>query len=204
MVAPPTPARPTDATDRMRAAAEAATQQAAIARMEAKYQAKRRAAQRERDAIARMEARLQEKRRTYVDGRPTSGPGWKILSNPAQPHAELEARAKRLFAAGWHQIPWPQNWIVRWAELRGGLFDVFTIILGLCIAEHRLILISERNNRARSEQAVDETSVHELVHALHGREEAHGERFATTLSRVKEFLFPNPEATVAGRAGGAP
>jgi SprT-like family len=194
---------PTDRAPELAAVME----RAAIARMEATYQAKRRAAQRERDAIARMEATLMARRGAQAYGRPIAGPGWKILRDPLQPHSVLEARTKRIFDTVWHGIPWPRDgdrdWIVRWADLPGGLLDVFKVIYGLCLAEHAMILISEKHNRARREQDVDETLVHELTHALHGRAEGHGERFTATLTRVKAFLF-NPGGAAIGRAGGTP
>jgi hypothetical protein len=84
------------------------------------------------------------------------------------------------------------------------LFQPFTIVLGLCLKEHKMILMDQRNNALCSERERDETLAHELSHFFHGPGEAHGPNFTDTLSRVKAFLFPNPEATVTGRAGGAP
>jgi hypothetical protein len=138
---------------------------------------------------ARTEARLHAQRAQRGQAPapaalPTSGPDWRVL---ATPHQALEALARDIWDLGFHGMPWPEGWRVRWAELsereRGGMVST----AARCDREHRLILVSETWHRRHDHRELVETLAHELVHIVHPGD-SHGERFKATLERLRDYI----------------
>ena len=149
---------------------DAAREAAAIAKLEAKYQARRLAKKAAEQKAA------------------TSGRGWRVLLDRS--HEELEHFVHRVYDLAWHGIPWPAGWRAQWADLRGAL------ALGMCVADQKLILIDEAAQRGRSSAQFTETIVHELCHLMHPQE-VHGRGFEETLRRALAYVLGEPDAVPA-------
>lgn len=151
-----------------------------------------------------------------------AGMGWRVVADPLlSSHEELEARARAIWRATWHGIPWPQGWRCRWGQLDalvlmiasalgGGVCALRdgrtrSIVLGLCVPMSKIILLDEANNRDRTAQDRDRTVIHELVHA-NLPDEAHGPRFEETLKSATTFYFARGglAPTVASVSGPPP
>jgi hypothetical protein len=119
----------------------------------------------------------------------THGPGWHIIDRS---HAELETLAHRVWDLGFHGIPFPTGWRVRWGRLTSR--TPLGTTLGLADRASRTIVLDPAAHRTGRELL--ESLVHELVHVTHPGE-AHGARFTETLARVLAFITPNELETVS-------
>jgi hypothetical protein len=139
------------------------------------------------ERMRRLQAHVAERRRKYLAKKlapkvpARSGHGWRLLDRD---HRALEQLAHDVFDLGWHGIPWPEGWRVRWADLRAAQAS------GMCVRHERLILLAEGEHR--TEQELITTVVHELTHVFHPHE-THGPKFDETLRRVLAYLNPSPE-----------
>jgi hypothetical protein len=147
----------------------AAVAQAAVAKLEAKYQARRLA------------------KKAALEKAATSGPGWRVLDRD---HRELYRLARDIYDLGLMATPWPSGWTVKWADLRG------RNALGMCAHDQKLILIDAAAHRGFSfssdARQFEETLVHEIVHMLHPGG-AHGAAFRETLRRLLAYVMPADE-----------
>jgi hypothetical protein len=145
----------------------AAVAQAAVAKLEAKYQARRLA------------------KKSALEKAATSGPGWRVLDRD---HRELDRLARSIYDLGLMATPWPTGWTVKWADLRG------RNALGMCERDQKLILIDAAAHRGFSSDArqFEETVIHEIAHMLHPGG-AHGSAFAETLRRLLAHVMPADE-----------
>jgi hypothetical protein len=145
-------------------------------------------------AIARMDAKYQKRRReklagVSVEALPTSGRGWVLLDRP---HEALERLVRDAWDLGFHGIPWPDGLRVRWADL--SMSEGGTGAYGMHVPEFKLILFDERAHQRRTPQQFLKTILHELAHVTHPHE-VHGNRFASTLKRLVDYVIPESDDT---------
>jgi hypothetical protein len=149
----------------------------------------RQAAAKEAAWIAKLEAKYQERRRsrkTALEKAATSGRGWIVLDRD---HSELNRLGRSIHDLGLMATPWPTGWTFKWADLRG------RTALGMCEWDAKLILVdldAHRGGFASDSRQLVETLVHEIAHMYHPGG-AHGPAFAETLRRLKDFVMPDDE-----------
>jgi hypothetical protein len=111
---------------------------------------------------------------------PTAG-RYLVLSTPAD---ALEAFVRRVWDFAFHGIPFPEGWIVRWADLSQAN------ALAMTVWNKRLLLFDEQLQRSRTTRDFVESVLHELSHLAHPMGEHHGPGFAETLKRLLEYVAP--------------
>jgi hypothetical protein len=129
-------------------------------------------------------------RRLAASGAPAvSGEGWHVAPGPTS-HQDIEQYVRDVHAVAFHNLKWPDQWRVFWADTR----DAFAVTS----YKHRLILIDRSRVADRNPDKFLRTVCHEVAHMLHPVGTAHGAAFQKTLESAFQYVRSIP--TIVERA----